>query len=226
MTALGVFLICFSMIVLQLAIQWAIFPANVAIVFPANSVFTILIAALLLKESLKKVQYVAVILSIIGVCFCLDTTTGESIQAISLALIAAVSFSAYTVFSKKSMRSLSAIVQMSISFLGGDLVLPVVSLCIGENVLQGINRVTIGPLAYLGIVVAGIGYFKALKVAGPSVAAFAFFIKPLLSPVTALLLNGIPLTWDVIVAAVFVLAGSCLNTYGPNFCIGAKSRDT
>lgn len=219
MTVLGVFLVCFSMIVLQLAVQMANSPANVAIVFSANSVFTILVAAIILKEPLKKIQYAALLLSIVGVCFCLDTSMGESLPAIGLALLAAVSFSVYTVFSKKHLRSFPAIVQMTLSFLCGDLVLLLVLLGIGDNVVTGLNMSTVGPLVYLGVVVTGIGYwayFKALEVGGPSIAALAFFIKPLLSPVIALMLNGVSLTWNVLVAAVLVLAGSCLNTYGLN----------
>ena len=56
---LGTLCICFSMVMLQLAVKEADAPSLIAIIFSANSVFTILFAILILKEKMTKQKLIS-----------------------------------------------------------------------------------------------------------------------------------------------------------------------
>lgn len=219
MAGLGIFLICASMVTLQVAVKLSDSPAAIAIVFCANSVFTIGISAVFLREKLSGIQIVAILFCVFGVYLCMDADMGTgSLVPVLLAVFAALSFSVYTILTKKFMSSLPGVLQLSVSFILGSLALLLILTAKGINVLEGVTMETIGPMLYLSFVVTGFGYWiylEVLEFAGPTAAAFAFFMKPVLSPVITLLVNGIPLTWNVIAAAAFVLLGSCLNLHFP-----------
>ena len=50
MTALGILFVCISMTALQIGVQKSESPSLIAIVFSSNSIFTILLAVIILKE--------------------------------------------------------------------------------------------------------------------------------------------------------------------------------
>ncbi len=218
MVGLGVLNICISMVLLQYAVLKAESPALIAIIFSCNSVLTIVLAAIVLKDPITVKKIAALILCIIGILICsyksLQTATG--LLSVVYAVLSAVSFSVYTVFSKKLMVRISGPVQTGISFLMGSAVLFVVLLILRVNPFEGINTGNIWHMLYLGIGVTGLGYwayFKALEKASATAASIAFFIKPILTPFISFLIVGTPFHTEVFVALVFVLAGSYLASY-------------
>ena len=219
MAALGSFMICTSMIVLQIAVKMATSPSVIAIVFCTNSVMTIVISSVVFKDRMNGRKLCALLLCVAGICLCVDVRGDNPISAVALAFFAAVCFSVYTVISKRYMTRLPGTVQTGVSFLLGSLVLLVILLVSGVRVLDGVTRASLVPLLILGVVVTGLGYtfyFKAMEISGAGVAALAFFIKPVMSPFVALLVNKTPVTWNVICAALLVLCGSYLNSAKSN----------
>ena len=96
-------------------------------------------------------------------------------------------------------------------FLLGSAVLLIVLLCTGADLIPAWDVKSVSILAYLGLCVTGIGYyayFRAIEKGGAIMGSLAFFIKPVLTPFVTLIVNHIPLTWNVFVAVLFVMIGS------------------
>ncbi len=213
MVLLGMLCICVSMVLLQYAVAIATSPALIAIIFSANSVFTIIFAAFILKDKITLRKVLAVVLCLAGVIVCADVKSGTNILSIVLAVLSAVSFSLYTILSKKYLTKVTGIIQTGISFFGGSIVLLMLLFVKGTNILPMINMQTIPYLLYLGIAVTGIGYwsyFRALDTTSATEASMVFFIKPILTPFVALIITGTPLTIRTFIALALVVAGSLL----------------
>lgn len=213
---LGVLCICVSMLLLQFAVLKAESPALIAIIFSSNSVFTIILATVVLQEKMTVKKILAMALCIAGVLVCADFTSGTNAVSVIYAIGAALTFSLYTVLSKRYSAKLSGIIQTGFSFFFGSLVLLVVLLILHENVFDGLTTVkNFGIMLYLGIAITGVGYwafFKAMEKSSATAASTVFFIKPILTPFAAFLINGIPPAPKVFAALILVVAGSVLAT--------------
>lgn len=213
---LGSLLICVSLVVLQLGIKIADSPSFIAIVFSSNSVFTILFAMLLLKEKMTKRKLIAVVLCAAGVLVCADFSSGSNLLSIVCAIIAALSLSLYTVFSKKYMKKYGGVIHTALSFFFGSLVLLAGLLIVGTDVIPNLSTPNVSLLLYLGIIVTGVGYWgynMAIDKGGAMVASLSFFIKPILTPFATFLINGIVPGVKVFVALALIVSGSYFATY-------------
>lgn len=216
MALLGTIMICASMIPLQYAVKLAESPALISVLFSANSITTILLSALVLKNRLTPAKCLAMLLCALGILICMDFRSGSNLFSVFLALIAGLFFSLYTVLGKKLFSSYSGTVQAGIGFFFGSLVLLVILLCFNIPVFTRIHMNAVPHLLYLGIFVTGVGYlsyFKAMEKGGPFAAALTFFIKPVLTPFAALLINGVIPSVEIFIAIVLIVSGSVLNAW-------------
>ncbi len=216
MTMLGVLFICISMIALQIAVKIADSPALIAIIFSANSIFTIIFAVLIVKEKMTWQKWCTLTLCTIGVIICIDFKSGTNITSVLLAVFAALSFSLYTVLSQKFMTKLGSSVQTSIVFVMGSLVLLIALLIGGFDIIPTFNVKNVSILVYLGLIVTGIGYwayFKGIEKGGAIMGSLAFFIKPVLTPFATFAINGIVPDVKIFVAVAFIVCGSCIAVY-------------
>ena len=184
-TLLGILCICISMTLLQYAVLKADSPALIAIIFSSNSVFTMLFSAIILKDRINLTKTIAIFLCVAGVLICTDFSSKNNLLSVILAALSALTFSLYTVLSKKFMKKLSGIIQTGYSFFIGSIVLLVFLLIMRIEVISSIGSSNIGNLLYLGIGVTGIGYwayFKAMEKTSAMAASLVFFIKPILTP--------------------------------------------
>ena len=221
---LGAFVICISMITLQIGVKKADSPALIAIIFSSNSIFTILFSVFILKDKLTSNKIIALILGVAGVLLCADFSKGTNLESVIYAVIAALSFSLYTVLSKKFTKKFGGIIQTSFGFLLGSIVLLVFLLIMGGITSDAaytimpsvINTNVVLNLVYLGIFVTGLGYlfyFKAMEKGGALMASFAFFIKPILTPFVTLIVNGIAPNAKVFAAVLCIAVASYFATY-------------
>lgn len=213
---LGTLLICISLVILQVAVKKSDNPALIAIIFSSNSVFTILLALVFVKEKMTKRKLFAIILCVIGVLVCADFSSGTNLTSVIYALVSALSLSLYTVLSKKYMKKIGGVIHTALSFFFGSIVLLFGILTTGIKVVPILTTENVFLLIYLGIVVTGIGYWAynmAIEKGGAMTASLAFFIKPILTPVVTFLINGIVPRWNVLVAIVLIVCGSYLATY-------------
>lgn len=210
-TLLGILFICISMVSLQIAVKEAEAPSLVAIIFSSNSVFTLLFAVWICKEKFTKNKALALLFCIVGLLFCIDFGHGTGIGSVLLALGASLSFSLYTALSQKFMTKLGSAVQTCFVFLLGSAVLLIVLLFTGADLIPSFRPTSLSILAYLGLLVTGVGYFayfKAIEKGGAIMGSLAFFIKPVLTPFVALLINGTKPGITVFFAVLFVMIGS------------------
>ena len=221
---LGVFIVCFSMIALQVGVKKADSPALIAIIFSSNSIFTILFSMFILKDKLTVNKAIALVLGIIGVLFCADFSSGTNLESVAYAVFASLSFSLYTVLSKKFTKKFGGIIQTSFGFLAGSVILFVFLLIMGfatgdpaYTIMPSVINVNVVlNLVYLGIFVTGLGYlfyFKAMEHGGAIMASLAFFIKPVLTPFVTFFVNGITPDWKVFAAVICIVAASYFATY-------------
>ncbi len=217
---LGILFICISMVSLQIAVKESANPSLIAIIFSSNSVFTLLFAVLFSKEKITKNKLLALAFCVTGLLFCVSLKGGAELFSILLSLFASLSFSLYTALSQKFMTRLGGAVQTCFVFLLGSGALLLVLLCTGADLIPTFTVKNVSILCYLGLLVTGVGYysfFKAIEKGGAIMGSLAFFIKPVLTPFVALVINETPLTWNVFAAVFFVMIGSY-------FAIREKSR--
>lgn len=215
MSFLGILCICVSMILLQYAVLKADSPALIAIIFSANSVFTIIFATFILKDKITWTKLFAIAISLVGLLVCADLKSSSNMISVLLAVLAALAFSLYTVLSKKFMTKVSGIIQTGISFFIGSIVLLIVLIIGGIDTFGSITSTNIGALIYLGVAVTGFGYwsyFSAMDKASAMAASFVFFLKPALTPIATFFINGIVPDIKVFIALVLIITGSYIAT--------------
>jgi len=211
----GVFCVCLSMGLLQLAVFKSKSIPIIAIVFSSNSVMTVIFASWYLKEPLTLRKVTALILCIIGAIVCSGVSSGEETKPILLAFLAAIAMSLFTILGKKNIESIPTSVQIGLSFSIGTIVLGLILLFAGIPLIsfpKDFKETSI--VLFLGVVATGFGYlsyFKALEKSGAFMASLVFFIKPILAPLMALMVLGnISGGANLLIAAIFVLLGSAL----------------
>ncbi len=193
--------------------------ANVAsIIISMNPLFTMIFARFIVGEAFTRRKALVLAISFIGLLIVIDPrkliTGGLNARGLFITLLAAAAFGLYTAMGKKRLARIGGMAQNALTFLFGDVALLIVMLLTGIPVVQGITLQSLPVMLYLGIVVTAAGYYffvKAIALAGPSNASIAFFIKPVLAPLVALVLLGEPITVNFVIGVVFILLGSYLK---------------
>ena len=216
MTLMGGIFVCIIMVALQSAVKVADSPSIISMIFSTNSVFTIVFASFILKEKITKNKVAAVIHCSVGIILCTDFSSGTNLTSAVLGLFAAITFSIYTALSKKYMAKIGGIIQTSITFFTGSIVLLAILIIIGVDVSPEMEFKPLSILLYLGIIVTGIGYwsyFRGVEKGGPIIGSLAFFIKPILTPFATFIINGIAPDIKVFAALIFIAIGSYFAVY-------------
>lgn len=226
LTFAGLSIVIFvSMDLLQLSVQVVReagkTPANVAIIFSSSSLFTILLSRLILHETFDRRKLYACVLCIIGLLFCVNFSGRDGWISSLFSVLAAASFSLYTVLVRKFSTKCSGCIQAGFSFLIGGILQVSVLLLVDTDTFANIGPVNFPLLICLGIVVTGIGYlsyFLAIEHWNAMAGSFVFFVKPVMTPFSVWLIKGndfAPTDWKILVAVMFVVAGSILAVIKP-----------
>ncbi len=220
MVGLGILFICTSMVLLQYAVKMSNNAALIAIIFSANSVSTIFLSSLLLKERITVKKLVALLLCIAGLLVCSWKHFGnaEELKAILLAVLAALTFSIYTILNKKMMKKASGNILISFSFLYGSILLFPAIFIVDGGILTAptLTLSTALIMVYIAVAVTGIGYwayFKALEKGSATLASLSFFVKPALSPIAAGIVSMTMPGIDIFAGLILVLIGSYMVSY-------------
>ena len=214
---LGVISISISMTLLQVSMIGI--NANLAaIIICTNPLFTMIFAHFVADDPFTKRKAVVLLLMLIGLVIVANPAEvlsgGIDPLYLGCAVVAAVTFGLYTAYGKRRIASIGGMAQNAFSFLFGCAVLLPVMLIADIPIFGGISVQTLPVLLYLGIFVTGLGYYfymKAIELGGPSVASIAFFLKPVIAPILAFIVLGEPITANLIVGVLFILAGSYVN---------------
>jgi len=225
----GLLCIVISMSFFQIAIVYAK-ASTVAVIFCANPMFTLPIAHYILKEKVTKIAIVSVGISLLGIlCILNPFQVNADIKGIILVIFSAITFALYSVVGKTRAGKYGSIANNCFTFLAGDFILLVLIMIshlpylarfnVNHNfrflfnipIIGGINQYNILFLIYLGVVVSGLGflfYFLAMEESSAATAAIAFFIKPALAPILALMILSEPIPLNTIVGIVLIIVAS------------------
>ena len=193
--------------------------ANVAsIIISMNPLFTMIFARFIVGEAFTRRKALVLLISFIGLLIVINPKNliagGINAQGLLITLLAAAAFGLYTALGKKRLAKIGGMAQNCLTFLFGDVALLIVMICARIPVVEGITLQSLPIMLYLGIVVTAAGYFffvKAIALSGPSNASIAFFIKPVLAPIVALIVLKEPITINFVIGVVFILIGSYLK---------------
>ncbi len=187
----------------------------VAVIFSTNPVFTIPFACLILKEKLHRKTVLSLAASISGILLIFNPfSASPDIKGIFLAVVAAVTFSLYTVINKTRIEKYGGLVLNCFSFLMGDALLLLFLLYYRIPILGGVGSSNIWHLLYLGIFVTGVGYwcyFEGMKKTSAITASMVFFIKPALAPVLSLLLLGESIKVNTGLGILCIISGALIT---------------
>lgn len=204
-----------SMVFFQLGIMHSN-AATASVLICINPFFTMIFAHFFTEEKLNKNKILVLAIGLVGLVFMIkpwNIQEGNTVLGIIYMLFAAVFFGAYTVAGKVSVQKMGIMAQTSISFILGSLILFIIILVTGKPVIEGVDDNLI-LVMYVSIFVTGIGYFsyfKAIKYSDAATGSLAFFIKPAIAPVMAVIFLKETILWNTYIGIGFILLASYMN---------------
>lgn len=228
----GFICVIVSMILYQMAIVYSQ-ASVVAVLFSCNPIFVVLFAFLMLHEKIYKHTILSLIVSVAGILVIMNPAhiAGKGL-GIALTILSAITFALYGVVGRTRSERYGGFALTCFSFLFGSMEMLLFILVSRINVVsafftqaglgvfanvpifQGITLHTLPSLIYIGICVTGFGYafyFLAMEVTSAATASLVFFIKPVLAPVIALLIIHDPISVNMAVGILLVIAGSLIS---------------
>ncbi|WP_303857509.1 DMT family transporter [Aminicella lysinilytica] len=200
-----------------------------AVLFCINPLFTMLFACTMSNEIFTNRRLVAVVVSLAGFVFMVqpwNMQAGNTLSGALSMLLAAIFFSLYSVLGKKNIKRIGTFAQTSLAFIFGSLVLMVIVMVTGRPLVAGVAD-NLPAVLYVGIAVTGIGYlayFLAIKNSDATTASIAFFLKPAIAPIVAVIVMGDVLLWNSFVGIGLILVASFLNMRESKRCAELKAK--
>ena len=190
--------------------------ATASVLICINPFFTMVFAHFFTEEKLNRNKFIVLAIGLAGLIFMIkpwNIQEGNTVIGIVYMLLAAVFFGAYTVAGKVSVQKMGIMAQTSISFILGSLILFIIILITGKPVVAGVTDSFILVL-YIGIFVTGLGYysyFMAIKNSDAATGSLAFFLKPAIAPVMAVIFLKETILWNTYIGIGLILAASYMN---------------
>ena len=190
--------------------------ATASVLICINPFFTMVFAHFFTEEKLNRNKFIVLAIGLAGLIFMIkpwNIQEGNTVIGIVYMLLAAVFFGAYTVAGKVSVQKMGIMAQTSISFILGSLILFIIILITGKPVVAGVADSFILVL-YDGIFVTGLGYysyFMAIKNSDAATGSLAFFLKPAIAPVMAVIFLKETILWNTYIGIGLILAASYMN---------------
>ena len=215
LTGVGVLGIPISMVLFQMSIMMCN-ASTVSVLICVNPFFTMVFAHIFTDEKLNRYKLIVLAIALAGIFFMMrpwDVQEGNSVLGMLLMILAAFFFGLYTIAGKTITAKIGTYAQTSLSFLFGCGVLLIIMLIAGKPVIANVAD-NIPITLYTGIFVTGIGYFcyfKAIELADAATGSFAFFLKPAIAPIIALIVLHETILWNTILGIILVLIASLLN---------------
>ena len=190
--------------------------ATASVLICINPFFTMVFAHFFTEEKLNRNKFIVLAIGLAGIVFMIkpwNIQEGNTVLGIIYMLLAAIFFGAYTVAGKVSVQKMGIMAQTSISFIVGSLILLIIILVTGKPVIEGVTD-NIVLVMYVGIFVTGMGYFSyfmAIKNSDAATGSLAFFIKPAIAPVMAVIFLKETILWNTYIGIALILAASYMN---------------
>ncbi len=190
--------------------------ATAASIFCTNPIITMVIAHIFTTEKMNRRKWLSVATGAAALILMVrpwDVQPGNTPAGMALLMLAAVTFSIYTVMGKGCIERVGTFTQTSIGFLAGAAVLLLILLAAHRPVTAGVAE-NLPVVLYVGIVVTGLGYafyFMAVRNSDASTGSIAFFIKPAIAPVLAVIILGEDIYWNTVVGIVMLITASFIT---------------
>ncbi len=217
LAGIGIVGVTISMSLFQLSIMMCN-ASTVSVLICVNPFFTMVFAHFMTAEKLDSQKLIILAVALAGIFFMLrpwDIQAGNSWAGMLLMIVSAMFFGLYTVLGKVSQEKLGPMAQTSISFLLGAGALLVIILIMGRPVIAGTGD-NIPVILYTGVMVTGLGYycyFKSIELSDAATGSFAFFLKPAVAPVIAVIVLREKILWNTVCGIILVLLASLLNIH-------------
>ena len=211
----GILGVPISMVFFQLGIMYSN-AATASVLISINPLFTMIFAHFFANEKLNRYKAIVLAIGFVGLIFMIkpwNMQEGNTVIGMVYMMLAAIFFGAYTVAGKVSVQKMGIMAQTSISFILGSLILLIIILITGKPVIEGVSE-NILLVLYAGIFVTGIGYFcyfMAIKASDASTGSLAFFIKPAIAPVMAVIFLKETILWNMYAGIACILIASYMN---------------
>jgi drug/metabolite transporter (DMT)-like permease len=212
---LGIICIPISMVLFQLGIEKSN-AATAAVLFSVNPLFTMVLAHFFAGEAMTRRKAAAFALALLGILAMMRPWAiqeGNTFEGMAISLLAALFFSTYTILGKRGIQKLGPFIQNSFSFLVGCAVLLPILLLTGRPVFGGLGAEW-ELVLYTGVFVTGLGYicyFQAIRKSNATTGSVAFFIKPVIAPIFAVLILGESILWNMVLGIALILFASFLQ---------------
>jgi len=233
MTLVGIVGVPVSMLCFQLGVERCN-AATAASLICLNPLFTMLIAHFFTDEKMTALKSFAFLIGLVSAVLLIrpwDMQSGNTLAGIVLMMAASVTFAAYTVMGKRTVARMGTFFQTGYGFIAGSLVLLVVLLVSDRPVFEGVLD-NFRIVMYCGIFVTGLGYmffFLAIRHSDASTGAVAFFIKPAIAPVLAIIFLHEKIFWNTVAGVLLLMAASFISLYDTRLqskTSGSKREDT
>lgn len=233
MTLVGIVGVPVSMLYFQLGVERCN-AATAASLICLNPLFTMLIAHFFTDEKMTALKSFAFLIGLVSAVLLIrpwDMQSGNTLAGIVLMMAASVTFAAYTVMGKRTVARMGTFFQTGYGFIAGSLVLLVVLLVSDRPVFEGVLD-NFRIVMYCGIFVTGLGYmffFLAIRHSDASTGAVAFFIKPAIAPVLAIIFLHEKIFWNTVAGVLLLMAASFISLYDTRLqskTSGNKREDT
>ncbi|MCX8058082.1 MAG: DMT family transporter [Spirochaetes bacterium] len=182
-------ILIFSMLFLQISVFYGN-PSFSAILVSTNVIFVKLFSYLFEKKEEKHIilKFIFLLLGVLGIYLFLKTDLKTTnILNIVFGILAALMFGLFTVLNKKFLEKYDQFALNFYLFLGGLIILILLSLLLKKFNFDFIKKININDifiLIYIGVFVTGIAYvlfFYGLKFNSAVDASFIFYFKPFVS---------------------------------------------
>jgi drug/metabolite transporter (DMT)-like permease len=211
----GVLNVSISMVLLQLSVFYGK-AVLAAIIFSANPVFVGIFSLIFEKEKLSKLNIIGLATGLLGLVMIaiaeksLFAGSGNMVLGVIFGVSSGMVFGAYTVLSKIYVNEIGTFKLNSYAFISGALILLLVSSILGIDMKFNLTQGNLLSLAYLGIIITGIGYFiyfEGLKNIATSKGAMFFYLKPVIAGILAFFILDETLTIGQIFGFLIVFLG-------------------
>ena len=241
----GFMCVAFSMVMYQMAILYTS-ASFVSVAFSANPVFVTILAALLLKEKIRPYHVIALVIEVAAIIVIVAPWNNTlDTKGVVLTIAASLAFALYMVAGKKKTPVFGGITVSCLSMLLGSLELLLIlvigcsaggaafftglGLDIFANVplLPALPKEALLPFLYICLINSGAGYvchMLALEKTSANETNLVYFLKPILSPIIALLFLKEVITPGMWLGIGLFLIGSAVAVLPGLLSMRSRSR--
>jgi drug/metabolite transporter (DMT)-like permease len=213
-------------------------PASInAVLVSNNVVFIVIFAALILKERIRPLSILGIVLAIIGVVlvvfnngFSFGEGSGNiNLTGIVYSLLAALSVALYSVIGKKVLTSNDPIIVTTLAVFSGAVLLTILtSATVGFSDILTAGWITIMTMVLLGFTMIGVAYaiwFVCLKRFPASQISIYIYLTPIFAVILSLIILNEQFTWLFWVGSALILGGIIVtNTFSSRNSIPQNNK--